>query len=148
MTTPTDLIKVVTPISTIKVVLVTIASVVGVVLLALSMYLFSELKDAKETNGQLKENNAALKQDLALVKLGQTAMGLGQLLSDQEKQDLDKKARDTRSALKLKEQQINTSAATPEEKARQKSEARMDSVWSMYCHVQPTNAICKTGEAK
>ena len=148
MTTPIDLVKVAAPISTIKVVLVTAASVVGVLLLATTLYLFSQLKDAKETNGQLKADNAVLKQDLALVKIGQTAMGLGQLLSDQEKQDLDKKARDARTALKLKEQLINDSAAPAEEKVRMKSEARMESVWTMYCHIQPDNAVCKPGELK
>lgn len=148
MTTPIDLVKVAAPISTIKVVLVTAASVVGVLLLATTLYLFSQLKDAKETNGQLKADNAVLKQDLALVKIGQTAMGLGQLLSDQEKQDLDKKARDTRTALKLKEQLITDSAAPAEEKVRMKSEARMESVWTMYCHIQPDNAVCKPGELK
>lgn len=143
MTIPTDLVKAVTPLSTIKVVVVTILSVIGVILLSLTLYLFSELKDAKESNGALKAENATLSRDMELIRIGRTAMGMGQILSDQEKADLDKKARDTRTALKLKEQQIAKAPISEEEKSRQTSEVRMESVWAMYCHIQPDNSACQ-----
>lgn len=149
MTTLLDVAKVATPLSAVKIAVLTVVAVVVVGLAGTSWYLFRELNSAVEKNGQLKEVNATLKQDLELVRVGQAAMGLGQLLSDQQKQDLDKKARDTRTGLKQKEQQIDRSTATPEEKARQKSEARMASVWTMYCHIQPQNAVCQpAGELK
>ena len=143
MTIPTDLVKAVTPLSTIKVVVVTILSVIGVILLSLTLYLFSELKDAKESNGTLKAENATLSRDMELIRIGRTAMGMGQILSDQEKADLDKKARDTRTALKLKEQQIAKAPISEEEKSRQTSEVRMESVWAMYCNIQPDNSACQ-----
>lgn len=126
----------------VKVVVATIVVVLMLALAGISWYLFGELKEANKTNGQLKTANAALQQDLALIKVGQAAMGLGQLISDQQKQELDKKTRDTRDKLKQKEQAIDKSTVSPEEKARQKSEARMSSIWDMYCQIQPTNAIC------
>lgn len=131
----------------VKVIGATIVVVLMLILAGVSWYLFGELKEANKTNGELKTTNATLQQDLALVKVGQAAMGLGQLISDQQKQELDKKTRDTRDKLKQKEQAIDKSTVSPEEKARQKSEARMSSIWDMYCQIQPTNAVCTTQAA-
>lgn len=148
MSIPTDLVKQIVPISTLKVVAVTILSVMGVILLALTMFLFSELKDTKEKYGELKETNASLARDLDLIRIGGLAMTAGKLLSDEEKADLDKKVKDTRTTLKLKELEINKSNAPAEEKVRQKSQARMDSVWTLYCQIQPTNVACQPGGVK
>jgi hypothetical protein len=149
MTILAEAVKASPPVQAAKIVVLTVIAVLILGLTGTSWYFFNALQDATENNTILKEANASLKQDLELVKIGQTAMGLGQLLTEQKKQELDVKARETRTTLKQKEQDIDRSASAPEEKARMKSEARMDSVWSMYCHVQPTNAICQTqGAAK
>ena len=131
------------PIKTVKIVILSVIAVVFLGMAATSWYLFHELKAANAETGQLKEKNATLKQDLDLIKVGQGAMAVGQILSDQQKKELDDKARQSRTLLKATEQQIDRSANTPEEKARLKSVARMTSVMIMYCQIQPTNTACQ-----
>lgn len=146
MTMTADVVGVVTakPVAMVKVVAVTVLSVVMLALAGATWFLFGELKETNKANTTLAAENTSLKHDIELVKLGQASMLLGQVMADQQKEALDKKVRDTRNALKQKEAAIDKSTATPEEKARMKSEARMSSVWENYCFIQPNNAICKT----
>lgn len=127
----------------VKIVFMTIIVMSLVGLLGIVWYLGKELEVMTAKNGELTETNRTLSQDLELVRVGQTAMNMGQLLSDQQKEDMDKQARATRNKLKARETEIDKTVKDPEEKARLKSEARMDSVWELYCHIQPSNAICK-----
>lgn len=146
MTMTTDVVEAVAakPLAIVKVVVLTVLAVVFLGLAGSTWYLFTEVKETSSANATLKEANTSLQHDLELVKVGQASMLLGQVMSDQQKEALDKKVRDTRNALKQKEIAIDKSEATPEEKARMKSEARMTSVWDNYCFIQPNNAICKT----
>jgi hypothetical protein len=131
------------PLAIVKTVLVTVLAVVMLALAGATWFLFGELKETNKANAVLEEANVSLKHDMELFKVGQSAMALGQILSDQQKESLDKKVRETRNVLKQKEQAIDKSTATPEEKARLKSQARMESVWDNYCYLQPTNVMCK-----
>ncbi|HEX9137652.1 MAG TPA: hypothetical protein VF905_12015 [Nitrospirota bacterium] len=132
------------PLAVVKIVAVTILAVVMLGLAGATWFLFGQLKETTASNAKLNEANVSLKHDIELVKLGQSAMLLGQVMSDQQKEALDKKVRETRNVLKQKEQAIDKSTASPEDKARLKSEARMSSVWDNYCYLQPNNSICKT----
>lgn len=136
------------PLNYVRIVINTVIGVLFLSMAGASWYLFHELKAAKAETGQLKEKNATLTQDMALIKVGQEAMGVGQLLSDQQKKELDDKARQSRTVLKATEQQIDRSANTPEEKARLKSVARMTSVMVMFCQIQPANTACQPTPTK
>lgn len=108
----------------------------------ISWYLYHKFEEVSTKNIELGLENSKLKGDIELIKVGQEAMTIGLSIASQQKEDLDKKVRETRTALKQKEQQIDKSTATPEEKARQKAEARMSSVWENFCYIQPNNSIC------
>lgn len=134
---------VVSPLKYVKIVFLTIAGVAFIALAVGCYWLYGQVQSANQKNGQLTEQVRTLSQDLALVKVGQSAMNLGQLLSDQQKEDMDKQVRATRNKLKTREIEIDKTIKDPEEKVRLKSEARMESVWELFCHIQPTNAICQ-----
>ena len=131
------------PLNYVKIVILTVIGVLFLGMAGTSWYLFHELKAANAETGQLKEKNATLKQDLDLIKVGKDAMAVGQILSDQQKKELDDKARQSRTVLKATEQQIDRSTNTPEEKARLKSVARMTSVLVMFCQIQKQNTACQ-----
>jgi hypothetical protein len=109
----------------------------------ISWYLYHKFEEVSTKNVELGLENSKLKGDIELIKVGQEAMTLGLSMASQLKENLDKKVRETRIILKQKEQQIDKSNASPEEKARQKAEARMSSVWDNFCYIQPNNTICK-----
>lgn len=130
------------PVSTLKSVLLTIGGVITLLLLLACLYLRSEVKDLKADNTQLTESNAKLKQDIELIKVGQTAMSIGQALANDEKNALDTKAKTVKTTLKNTETKIDKLPISKEEKEEQKSKARMDSVWLLYCQIQPDNTAC------
>jgi outer membrane murein-binding lipoprotein Lpp len=138
--------KAIPPLNIIHVVKIILATVLIMLLLALggaSWYLYHKFDEASMKNVELNAENSKLKGDIELIKVGQEAMTLGLSMASQQKENLDKKVRETRTILKQKEQQIDKSTASPEEKARRKAEARMSSVWDNFCYIQPSNTICK-----
>lgn len=140
-----DVVKTILPMNTIKVVFNTIFILLFIIGAGVVWYYHKDNAKLKESNVELTNSNALLKRDLELVKIGQASMVAGQLLASTQKEELTKKAQNVNTNLKIKEQVIDRSDLTVAEKEQKKSAARMDSVWEMYCQVQPENTICKQG---
>lgn len=134
------------PLHIVHIVKVAFATTIILVMIGLgfsSWYLFGELKQANEKIGSLTSENAKLKGDLETIKVTQAVMSAGQLVTDKGKEAVDKHAREVRTQLVQREQQIDHMPVAPEDKMRLKAEARMSSVWDTFCHLQPTNTVCQ-----
>lgn len=128
----------------VKIITVVIVMIIIGVLGFTTHYFYQENKQTLVEKGELKEQLTAVKHDIELMRVGTEAMRLGQSLADKQKTETNTASRQVRDKLKVTEISIDNSTMSVEDKATAKSVARMDSIWSMYCQIQPNNAVCKT----